>query len=86
MHKLSLTVKQLKEQLKYFPDNAVVVLASDPEQNSMSVAQPKLAIGTIGEKVDLPEYNYSFIDGTDIDGVDIEQDKGIKYCLIQPLY
>lgn len=82
-----MTVGDLIKDLQTYPRKAIVVMASDPEQNSISVID-KTYYGKIGKKIKIKSENkdFEFIDGEDFTGISMDEDKGKPYCLITPLY
>lgn len=82
-----LTVGQLKELLRGCPDRAVVCCQSDEEGNRTIVCT-SVSQETVG-KVCNETYNgksFSYTEGEDVIGLDLEEDKGLPYIVIRPLY
>lgn len=82
-----LTVKQLKTILKEVPDDAIVCCQSDEEGNRTMVCYDA-SYQTVGEKIILEDdgEQYDFIGGDEIEGIDLEKDKGKTCLIIHPLY
>ena len=76
-----ITVKELKQILSKFPDDAIVCLYSDAEGNEKSTMLD--FFGEIVGKV-YNEYEYSFVGGDDVYGIDLEKDKGKVLLYLQP--
>lgn len=76
-----ITVKDLKNILKKFPDDAIVCIYSDSEGNEMSTM-----LGYYQEEVgkEYKMHEYKYIGGQDVFGIDIEKDKGKKIIFLQP--
>lgn len=82
-----LTVKQLKTILKEVPDDAIVCCQSDEEGNRTMVCYDA-SYQTVGEKkvLEFDGEQYDFIGGDEIEGIDLEKDKGKTCLIIHPLY
>ena len=74
-------VKDLKEILKDFPEDAIVCLYSDSEGNQMStmIDSYKEVVGR-----EYKVQGYTFIGGNDVFGIDQEKDKGKTLIFLQP--
>ena len=78
-----ITVKELKKALSELPNNALVMIASDEEMNTVSplVDTDTGRIGTT-QCFEDPEDNY--IEGEDFLGIDLKKDKGKEYIVLIP--
>ena len=76
-----ITVKDLKEILKEFPEDAIVCLYSDAEGNQMSTMLDSFK-ETVGQEYKYKDY--TFIGGTNVFGIDVEKDKGKTLIFLQP--
>ena len=78
-----MTVKELKKLLSELPNNALVMIASDEEMNTVSqlVDTDTGRIGTT-QCFEDPEDNY--IEGEDFLGIDLKKDKGKEYIVLIP--
>lgn len=74
------TVKDLKEILKEFPDDAIICMYSDSEGNEMSTMLDYYK-EVVGQKY---SSGCTFIGGQDVHGIDIEEDKGKTIIFLQP--
>lgn len=75
------SVKELKSILDTMPDDAIICCQSDAEGNEMSTLL-EVNVGTVGKV-----YNYSgftYTEGEDIEGVDMEADKGKRILFLVP--
>jgi hypothetical protein len=78
-----ITVKDLKEKLQRIPDDAIVCCQSDSEGNSTSTCLD-VEIDQVGYKHTMEGYDFTFIGGEDIEGIDMEKDKGKYLVIMQP--
>ena len=81
-----ITVKDLKKTLRGLPDDAIVCCQSDSEGNETSTC-----LGIFVEEVGKPmSYKYgdgdvfNYIQGDNIIGIDVNQDKGKIVVILQP--
>ena len=83
---MRLTVGQLKKKLKKCPDNAVVCCQSDEEGNRTMVCCDCYQ-ETVGKQIDIKidGETVSYFQGEDVVGFD-EDDKGLPFIIIRPLY
>ena len=81
---MRLTVGKLKEMLKGCPDRAVVCCQSDEEGNRTMVCCDCWQ-ETVGKK---QTYNsqFTYTEGEDVIGLDLEEDKNLPFVVIRPLY
>lgn len=83
------TVKQLIQVLKKLPQDALVFVASDSEQNTVSPMMD-VSTGTLGKKVHMPagdfglKEDFDYIDGDFFTYVDKNLDYGKEYIIINP--
>jgi len=83
------TVKELIGALKKLPQDAIVFVASDSEQNSVSPFMD-ISTGVLGQKVHMPagdfglKEDFDYIDGDFFTYVDKNLDYGKKYIIINP--
>lgn len=83
------TVKELIHILKTLPQDALVFVASDSEQNEVSPMMD-ISTGTLGKTVVMKagEYglkqDYTYVDGDFFRDVDMSTDKGKDCVIINP--
>lgn len=77
-----MTIKEFKAILDKYSDNALVLVACDSEQNTVS---PLLGLesGVIGTKYQYGD-DYVYEDGKDFECFDYEANKGKQYIIIVP--
>ena len=77
-----MTVKELKQILEKYSDNALAMSASDSEQNTVS---PLMGIesGVIGTKYRYSE-DYVYEDGKDFEDFDFDANIGRTYLVLVP--
>lgn len=82
-----LTVGQLKDIIDHLPEDAIVCCQSDEEGNRTMVCYDA-SYQTVGEKnvLEFDGKQYDFIGGDEIEGIDLEKDKGKTCLIIHPLY
>lgn len=78
-----LTVQSLMNVLKTLPRDAIVFVASDSEQNEVSLMMD-ISVGELGKKIEFDDGKFSYIDGDNFHGVDMDVDKGRPYVIINP--
>lgn len=83
------TVKQLIQILNKLPQDAIVFVASDSEQNEVSPMMD-ISTGTLGLPVKMKagefglKEDFEYVDGDFFRGVDLTLDKGTQYVIINP--
>lgn len=83
------TVKELIGTLKKLPQDAIVFVASDSEQNEVSPFMD-VSTGVIGQKVHMPagEYglkeDFDYVDGDFFRFIDLKLDFGKPYVILNP--
>lgn len=75
------TVKALKVLLDQVPDDTIICCQSDSEGNETSVCLG-VFVETVGKEHQID--NYKYVEGDNIIGVDLEQDKGKTLIIFQP--
>jgi hypothetical protein len=82
---IRLTVKDLKEAMKGLPNDALVMISSDCEQNNVS---PLKAIdtGKIGGTWCFEDPEDNFTEGEDFIGINMKKDKYKDYIILIPSY
>ena len=78
-----ITVGELKKKLEKLPDDAIVCCQSDSEGNSTSTCLD-VFIDQVGYKHTMKEYDFTCIGGEDIEGIDMEKDKGKYLVIMEP--
>ena len=83
---MRLTVGELKKRIKNCPDNAIVYCQSDEEGNRTMVCFDcwQEEVGKV-ENLTIQGKTMQFTQGEDVIGFD-EEDKGLPYIVIRPLY
>ena len=78
-----MTVKELKKVLNELPNDALVMIASDEEMNTVSPSSNTYT-GKIGttQCFEDPENNY--IEGENFIGIDLKKDKGKEFIVLIP--
>lgn len=83
-----MTVGQLKKILKdhKVPDDALITCLSDEEGNSESVVC-QMYVDVVGKKhTDEQISEFSWVAGSDTQGIDLEKDKDRVFITFRPLY
>ena len=75
------TAKALKVLLNQVPDDAIICCQSDSEGNETSVCLG-VFIEKVGQERQIEDYKY--VEGDNIIGVDLKQDKGKTLIIFQP--
>lgn len=78
-----ITVKDLKEKLQRIPDDAIVCCQSDSEGNETSTCLD-VFIDVVGLKHIMEDYSFAYVGGEDIQGIDMEKDRGKYVVILQP--
>ena len=82
-----MTVGELKKKIEKIPDDAIVCCQSDEEGNRTMVCD-SVWIDKVGyvNKIDYDGQEFKIVGGEDVEGIDMEKDKGLFYIIIHPLY
>lgn len=84
-----MTVGELKKKLELYkvPDNAIVCCQSDEEGNRTMVCC-ECYIEQVGHENIETYYGkeLTWVSGEDVEGVDMEKDKGKIFIILRPLY
>lgn len=82
-----LTVGELKKKIEKLPDNTIVCCQSDEEGNRTMVCD-SVYLDKVGyvDKFNYDGQEFQLVGGEDVEGIDMEKDKGTYFITIHPLY
>lgn len=80
-----ITLGEFKRIVRGLPDDTIICLQSDSEGNAQSTCL-NVFTGQVGNvtNMDYDGNTYSFVDGEDIVGIDLEKDKDRCLIILQP--